>query len=156
MTLLVGLFIAGIVLIIAEFFLPGMVAGIIGIFCLIAATAMAFNQFGTTTGFYIATSEIIVGIIAFFLWIKYFPKSFLGRIFSLKEEAPKQSSAPENFEKLLGATGKTASMLRPSGIAQINGQRYDVVSEGSHIPADQDIKVVKVEGIRIVVRPLEP
>lgn len=42
--------------------------------------------------------------------------------------------------------------LRPSGTAVINGKRVDVVSEGAFIEAGQVIKVVAVEGLRVVVR----
>ena len=42
--------------------------------------------------------------------------------------------------------------LRPAGTATIQGERIDVVSEGSFINANQRVKVVKVEGMRVVVR----
>ncbi|MFZ5806651.1 MAG: NfeD family protein [Verrucomicrobiota bacterium] len=151
MTFLITLYIAGIALIIAELFLPGMIAGIVGGICIIGATVMAFHEFGAMMGFYITTAELFIGIVAVILWLRYFPQSRIGKFFSLKE-APPQSSAPKNFEQLLGASGKTVSPLHPTGIATLSDQRYDVVSEGTHIEAGVDIKVVKVEGIRIVVR----
>ena len=151
MMILISLAVAGIVLLILELFLPGAVAGIVGILCIIAATVMAFNRFGPEIGFYILATEIVLGIAAFLLWVKYFPNSFIGKFFSLKE-APSKSSAPEELARLVGTIGKTVSPLRPSGVANFNGQRHDVVSEGSHIESGKDIKIVKVEGARIVVR----
>jgi membrane-bound serine protease (ClpP class) len=44
------------------------------------------------------------------------------------------------------------TQLRPSGTANINGQRVDVVTEGGLIERGAEIKVVAVEGTRIVVR----
>ena len=44
-------------------------------------------------------------------------------------------------------------MLRPSGTALIDGERLDVVSEGDFVEPGQKVRVVKVEGLRIVVRP---
>jgi membrane-bound serine protease (ClpP class) len=44
------------------------------------------------------------------------------------------------------------SDLRPSGIADIGGQRVDVVSDGDFIVAGQPIEVVLDEGYRRVVR----
>ena len=46
------------------------------------------------------------------------------------------------------------SHLRSSGSAVINGQRVDVVTEGAMIEKGSDIKVVAVEGLRVVVRVL--
>jgi membrane-bound serine protease (ClpP class) len=51
-----------------------------------------------------------------------------------------------------GATGVALSDLRPSGIADIGGQRVDVVSAGDYIAAGQPIEVVLDEGYRRVVR----
>src|SRR3712207_1594349 len=48
--------------------------------------------------------------------------------------------------------GVTLSDLRPSGIASIDGQRVDVVTEGEHIPEGEPIEVVLDEGYRRVVR----
>ena len=48
--------------------------------------------------------------------------------------------------------GAALSALRPAGAAQIAGRRVDVVSEGTFIPAGAAVKVVSVEGARVVVR----
>jgi membrane-bound serine protease (ClpP class) len=55
--------------------------------------------------------------------------------------------------ELLQQTGVAATQLRPSGAALINGRRIDVVSEGSLIEKGTPIKVVALEGVRVVVRP---
>ena len=44
--------------------------------------------------------------------------------------------------------------LRPSGTAVINGKRIDVVTEGPFVERGSPIKVVAIEGMRVVVRPL--
>ena len=61
-------------------------------------------------------------------------------------------SAPEGDAGLLGRTGRTSSALRPAGIAEIDGRRVDVVSEGELVEAGQPIEVIRVDGNRIVVR----
>jgi membrane-bound serine protease (ClpP class) len=52
----------------------------------------------------------------------------------------------------LNGTGVALTQLRPSGTAKINGQRVDVVTEGALIERGTAVKVVVVEGARIVVR----
>src|SRR5918993_680732 len=49
-------------------------------------------------------------------------------------------------------TGVALTDLRPSGIAMIDGQRVDVVTEGEHISEGDPIEVVLDEGYRHVVR----
>jgi membrane-bound serine protease (ClpP class) len=51
-----------------------------------------------------------------------------------------------------GSTGVALTDLRPSGIASIDGQRVDVVTEGEHISEGESIEVVCDEGYRHVVR----
>jgi len=53
---------------------------------------------------------------------------------------------------LLGKKGTAVTPLRPAGIMEVEGSRFDVVSEGSYVPAGAPVEVVKVEGRRIVVR----
>ena len=42
--------------------------------------------------------------------------------------------------------------FRPSGTIRIDNDRMDVVTHGSYIDKDKKVKIVKVEGSRIVVR----
>jgi membrane-bound serine protease (ClpP class) len=67
-----------------------------------------------------------------------------------------QSAEQPERPSLLGAVGKSLSALRPAGIADIAGQRVDVVSEGEFIDAGRDIEVVREEGNRVVVKRLAP
>jgi membrane-bound serine protease (ClpP class) len=56
---------------------------------------------------------------------------------------------------LVGARGVATSDLRPGGIARINGERADVVTQGDYISAGEPIEVIGDEGYRRVVRRLE-
>jgi len=60
------------------------------------------------------------------------------------------SSVPNRGE-LLGKEGLTLSLLRPTGQAEIDGRRVDVITNGEFIPKGTRVKVVQVEGFRIVV-----
>ena len=46
----------------------------------------------------------------------------------------------------------TTGVLRPAGIAKIEGERIDVVAEGNYIKAGAEIEVTKVDGNRVVVK----
>jgi membrane protein implicated in regulation of membrane protease activity len=60
--------------------------------------------------------------------------------------------AGERYKRWLGKHGTTFSPLRPAGIAEIDGERVDVVSEGEFIDVGMPIVVTRVDGNRIVVR----
>jgi membrane-bound serine protease (ClpP class) len=63
--------------------------------------------------------------------------------------------ASEALDNLLGTSGVARSDLRPGGIAEIDGERIDVVSEGGYITAGTPVIVVKDEGYRRVVRAVD-
>ena len=52
----------------------------------------------------------------------------------------------------LNKEGVAKTQLRPSGTAIIDGERVDVVTEGNLIEPGTNLKVVAVEGMRVVVR----
>jgi membrane-bound serine protease (ClpP class) len=54
--------------------------------------------------------------------------------------------------KWLGKSGTALSPLRPAGIAEIEGERVDVVSDGGFVDSGASIIVSRVDGNRIVVR----
>ena len=82
-------------------------------------------------------------------WFRYYPTSRIAKQFI------SHSSVGElgvDKPDLLDQTGVALSQLRPSGTASIDGQRVDVVTEGDLIERGTEVKVVAIEGARIVVR----
>jgi hypothetical protein len=63
---------------------------------------------------------------------------------------PRPPVAPAR--SLVGMTGTALSDLRPSGIAEIDGERVDVVTSGELLRRGEAIEVVRDEGYRRVVR----
>ncbi|MBR4904130.1 MAG: hypothetical protein IKZ53_05625 [Selenomonadaceae bacterium] len=54
--------------------------------------------------------------------------------------------------KFLGAIGVCATDLRPAGTIMIEGQPVDVVTEGSFVKQGNIVKVINVDGSRVLVR----
>ena len=68
--------------------------------------------------------------------------------------APGTSLSPEHSEFTrvkVGDEGQAVSILRPSGRAILCGESYDVITRGSFVEAGTPVRVVAVEGARIVV-----
>ena len=60
-------------------------------------------------------------------------------------------TASEDLSRLVGRIGETRSDLRPAGIAVIDDMRVDVVSEGGFIDKGTPVRVVTVDGPRVIV-----
>ena len=54
--------------------------------------------------------------------------------------------------KFLGATGVCVTDLRPAGTITIEGEPLDVVAEGSFVKQGDTVKVINVDGSRVLVR----
>ena len=141
----------GAALLLLETILPGLIAGIAGFCCLVAAVVLGYSSFGVQTGNLVLLAISVGLIVGTAIWINYFPQSRMARVFiSRKVVGDLRVEKPE----LLDQTGVAHTNLRPSGIAMINGQRIDVVSEGGMIERGTPLRVVAIEGMRVVVRPV--
>lgn len=149
MTLIILLLGFGAILMFLETFLPGLVTGMVGFLCWVAAVILSYRDFGLQTGNLVLGGVLVGLVIGVFCWLKYFPESRIaGRFISRRTVGELGVTKPE----LLHRTGVAITLLRPSGTAFINGKRVDVVTEGALIDQGASIKVVAVEGMRIVVR----
>lgn len=147
------LFLAGIVLIILELFLPGGIVGVIGLICVVVSLFLAAGSFTEMAiSILIATA---VSIIAVILLTKVLGKRMkFFKKFILTDSTNKESGyvSNETRDDLVGQIAVTATALRPSGTIVFGDERIDVVSEGAFIDKDEQVKIVKAEGSRIVVR----
>jgi membrane-bound serine protease (ClpP class) len=149
MATVIALLVAGAILIFLETILPGLIAGILGFGCVCAGVMLAYFRFDFQTANTIASAVAAAAVIATVCYIKYFPESRVARLFVSKRTVG--DLGVEN-PSLLHQTGQALTTLRPSGTAIIDGKRVDVVSEGAFIESGQPIKVVAIEGLRVVVR----
>jgi len=148
---IVLLLVVGLVLVVVEVFLPSGLFGVAGGLCLIVAIAITYSDYGVAAGTWLLGGVILATLIGLILWVKFFPKTATGRRMMLNQTSG--NVAPEqDFAALLQKRGVARSHLRPSGIAEIEGRRVDVVSEGGMIPPDTEVQVVAVDGTKIVVR----
>ena len=149
-TLYLTLLLAGSVLIGLEIFIPGGILGIFGSIAWVVAAVIGWRGFPAPWNMVSAASLLIVGLLTFFAWIKYFPKSRAGRSLSLQASTADYKS--HKLDKVeIGAVGSALSTLRPSGIALFDGKRVDVVADGEWIEKGQSVKVSSKSGGHVSV-----
>ncbi|OAS85024.1 MULTISPECIES: NfeD family protein [Metabacillus] len=149
------LFVLGIILVIAEFFVPGGIMGALGFASMITSLYLASGDFVHMT--ISLLTALVASIIVSILLVKVFGKRMnIFKKLILRDSTNTESGYVSNKSRaeLLGLEGVAFTTLRPSGTAIIADERLDVVTEGSFISQGQRVKVVKVEGSRIVVREL--
>ena len=97
-----------------------------------------------------ALVTIVLSAIGAFLIVMFAARSRAVRSVGL-EYSQKGYSAPDDHSSLAGKEGVALSTLRPAGTAIIEGDRVDVVTEGEFIEKDTPIRVLGVEGTRVIV-----
>lgn len=142
----------GYLLFVVELVVPGGVLGVLGGISVLYGCWEAF-QLGVGWG----SASIVASLAFFFLAIRFLMHSRTGKALALDdgEEAKTWKSNREEWRQLVGQVGTTLSPLRPAGVALFDGERYDVVSDSEFLPADLPVRVIEVEGRRIVVESVE-
>ncbi len=153
MNLIIGFLIAGIAFLLAEIVIPGGVIGLIGVLCIATSIILGFIE-SVELGVTLLVTAFVLGIAGLWAWIKFFPDSKLGKEIFLDKNAKDWQGYEEKNKTLLDKEGVAHTQLRPSGVALIDAGRFDVVTQGELIDKGTAIRVIRIEGNRIVVAPL--
>ena len=163
LTYAILLLIVGIVLIVAEAFIPsGGLLGVLAGIAFIASLVLAFQE-SPGTGFLFLAIAIVCVPTTLILGLNLLPKTPFGKQMILKsanststtQSQSNASVAEQDFSQLLGKTGKAVTPLRPSGIVEIDDERYSAVAEGALIDDNVDVVVIEAQGNSIVVEERE-
>ncbi|MHC4320936.1 MAG: NfeD family protein [Planctomycetota bacterium] len=147
---IITLYIIGLAAITIELFIPGAIVGLCGTGCVIASIIFAYLHVSNLLGHILLGIGICFIPIFFVTWYKLLTKTF-----AVKASEKGFTSSADKSNDLLYAEGVAITTLRPSGTANFNGNKVDVVSDGEMILKNTKIKVTYVKGNRIVVRPVK-
>jgi len=153
LVLTVVLFIAGFILIGIEMAAAGFgLPGLAGAVCLVAAIFLVSDSF--KEGAIITIIVLLLLGIMFAVILRFLSKGKLSSPVILKDElnTDKGYISSNNLNYLEGKQGVAITDLRPSGSADVEGKDYDVISEGRYIVKGAKIRVVKVQGSKIIVK----
>ncbi len=154
-----GLLAASLLLVVIEVFVPsGGLIAVLATGCSLAGVYCLFRV-SNTWGFIGIATVLFMGPLVFGFALKVWPSTPMGRKM-MGEKPPEQVEAErlaelkerEQLAALVGMEGVVLVDLRPIGTIQVNGQRYEALSERSIIPAGTRVKITVVEPNQIKVR----
>lgn len=125
---------------------------LLGIVLMIAGLALPSPNF--IYGF-LASMGFLVGGFGSLLFLKVFPPRNLWARLTLKDRLTAEegyNSINETYHELVGKKGNTLSPFRPTGTVEIEGKQYSATSGGQWLEPNMSVKVVSVDGTRIVVK----
>jgi membrane-bound serine protease (ClpP class) len=142
------------------FLLPGFgVAGILGALLIGAAVVLAMLGNFPTGGDVVQAlavlgASVFITLAVAFAWFRHLPNSRRFRGLIHQESALSAEGYISALPRgdLVGKQGLALTDLRPAGVATVDGERIDVVTEGEYIHASSQIEILRAEGYRHVVR----
>lgn len=129
--------------------------GVLGGALLLLSVLLAFGMPSIFVALQTVATAIVLTLILFYLATRIFPENaWIAKLtFAGAQGTDYVTSA--DYTTLAGKSGVAASYLRPAGVALIDGQRADVLTQGEFIPEGTPVRVTRVEGSRIFVEPIE-
>lgn len=154
------IFLIGTGLLMVEIFLiPGFgITGVLGIILILFGALFTIDTKTNSwaEAFQVLGQSLVIILVLGGLAIYFLPKTSLWKTTVLQAEERTEDGfvSSDQQSDLLGKVGVTVSQLRPSGVAIIDDKRINVISDGSFVDKDVLVKVIKVEGGKVVVRPV--
>lgn len=156
-TLLCG--VIGVGLLVVEAFMPGFgLPGISGVILQVASVALTWVEHGPVAALGATLILLSVDAIAISLALHSATKGKLSKSKLILRDTESNEAgyrSNEDMEVFLGKEGTTITVLRPTGMAEFDGVRLNVVSEGEFVQNGVKVRIVDVEGSRILVRTVE-
>lgn len=146
-----GLALIGVLLLVVEAFVPGFgIFGVGGIAAIVASVIMGVPSIDLAVR-YLAFASVAFVVVLFGL-VRSISRRGLGKSLTLTHDEKGWVPSRVDHGALIGSQGKALTVLRPAGTAQFGEVKVDVVTEGEFVSAGAVVKVLRVEGTRIVVR----
>ena len=142
----------GLVLVMAEVLFPSFgILSVLATAAFVAAVVLAFRQ-DTDTGIQFVIAIALGVPVMLVIGMKLFPKSPMGkRMIAPGLSFESSASTDPRDLGLVGERGNAETDCRPAGVGRIQGRRVSVVTRGEWVARGEEIRVVEVQGNRVVV-----
>lgn len=152
MNAIIILFIIGALLLAAEVFLPGAVAGILGGLALLVGSILSFGEFGFTGGVIASVAALALVALVLYLELMVLPQTTFGRKLVVQATVDATSQPPiASLEAVVTKPAEALTTLAPSGYVLIEGRRYEAFCRSGHAAKGATLRVVGVDNFRLIV-----
>lgn len=152
MSLVAILFLVGAMLLAAEVFLPGGIAGIFGGLAMLGGCVVAFQEYGANGGLIATVGALALLGLTFFVELVWLPKTRLGRKLIVQSTVASTSQPPLAIAgDVVGKPAEAVTPLGPSGYVLVDGRRYEAFCQSGLVAAGTRLKVVGLDNFRLIV-----
>lgn len=150
---LVLLYAAGLILLLAEAFVPGGICGLIGAILIALSAGLGFHELDRGQAGLLVLGELVGAVITVVVSMTLLTRTRAGRWMTL-ETTQRPEDGYVNMDTdhtLVGKLGVVMTALRPAGTVVVGERRIDAVSQGVFIEEGAHVRVVETRGNRVVV-----
>ncbi|MBQ7846615.1 MAG: hypothetical protein IJ392_10780 [Clostridia bacterium] len=151
--------VVGLGLIVLEAFMPGFgLPGIAGVILHVVAVVFTWINHGPVAALGMTVILLSIIAIAISISLRSAANGKLSKsriVLNEKESNEAGYRSSEDMQVFLGKEGVTTTVLRPTGMAEFDGVKLNVVSDGEFIQPGNKVQIARVEGSRIVVRTIK-
>jgi membrane-bound serine protease (ClpP class) len=150
-------FLSAILLVIEVFVPSGGLISICSLACLIGGLMIFFRTSSTAGWIGIVVALVMIPSVLIITY-RIFPKTRFGKSVTLAPPKRQKGDAvpdTQKLQELIGATGTSITPLRPVGMVNFDGQKYECVAESGYIEKDKNVKVIEFKSTQLTVRVVE-
>jgi membrane-bound ClpP family serine protease len=150
----ISLVLLGLVFLIGEmFFLPGItIAGLLGLVFSGTGIYLSYSYFGSEVGNLIFLFSVLINSFTFF----YSFRSGLWKKFALNKSISSRVNEEDPIYILNeGDIGIASTTLRPMGMIEIRGNKFEVNSNSGLIEVGKSVKIIRIDGRKILVEEIK-
>lgn len=152
MNAIILLFVVGSMLLAAEIFLPGGIAGVIGGLALFAGSMMSFYEFGFNGGVFASVGALVLVGLMIYLELVVLPKTAFGKRLVVQSTVNATSQPPlAALEAVRDRPAIALTTLSPSGYVEVDGKRYEAYCRSGHVAKGAALRVVGLDNFRLIV-----
>lgn len=151
LTTIILIIIAGLILLLLELIVPGGIVGTIGGIAAIIGIVLMYNHYGNLYG----TIALLVSLIVCGIGLYFFFRDKTWKRVALNDSIDTKLNKDELKNLTIGMQGETITKCLPSGKAKFGDKIVEVHSLSEMIYPNTQIEIIKIEGNKIIVKPIK-
>ncbi len=151
---IVGLIGVALVLIFCEVLLPGGLLGVLAACCMIAATAIASQEYGILAGAAVFIGSLVAALVLTIVEFKFFANTRYGKSLFLKHTIQSHLNPDRAKDLIIGQSGTALTRLNPSGKIHVDDRNYEAFSQDGYVEAGESVKVISQDGFKLTIQKL--
>lgn len=142
MTAVIALLVFALLFFFLEIFVPGGFLALIGILCIIGASAAAASTMGWESGLLVFVGGGVLVVVLFFVEVKWLLRSPLARRIQHEDSIRGSSLKPVAVEAWVGREAEAATPLTPSGRIRVDGRLLEAKSENGWVNPGEKVVIL--------------